>query len=89
MDEQKLRQQYSGRRIAACRERAGISQRALAQKLEVTQASINSWENGENVPRWPVLRNLAVVLDVPAWWLVEPLISDMGSGFLDQPPQNE
>lgn len=74
MDEQQLRQQLMGRRIAARRKHQGLSQRALAPAVGVSQGAITAWERGENVPRWDELRKLAGELDVPASWIIEPLV---------------
>lgn len=74
MNEQQLRQQLMGRRIAARRTRRGLSQRALAPAVGVTQGAITAWERGENVPRWDELRKLADELDVPAAWIIAPLV---------------
>lgn len=78
-DEQRLRQQIVGRRIAARRELADLSQRALAEIMGVSQAAISSWERGERVPRWEQLRELAAAIDAPGEWLVRPLVEDFGS----------
>lgn len=76
MDEQQLRQQLMGRRIAARRERRGLTQRQLAPLVGVSQGAVTAWERGINIPRWDELRALARELEVPGQWIVEPLVQD-------------
>lgn len=75
-DDQDLRQQLFGRRLAARRDTQGLSQQALANRIGVRQSAVGNWESGTRIPRWPELRALAHALDVPAAWLVEPLTAD-------------
>jgi transcriptional regulator with XRE-family HTH domain len=83
MDEQQLRQQVVGRRIATRRQQLGLTQRKMAEQLQVSQAAVDGWEHGRSIPRWPQLRELAVLLRVDASWLVRPLVDDW-TGHLGQ-----
>jgi transcriptional regulator with XRE-family HTH domain len=53
-----------GQRIAAARERIGLSQVDLAQKLNVTQQTITAWERRSTVIKSDTLIRLASVLNV-------------------------
>ncbi len=54
-----------GRRLAACRQRRGISQADLAEKLGLESAeTVSRYERGEREPRLSSLRRLAEVLSV-------------------------
>lgn len=41
------------------REKAGLSQAALAQKVGVSQQAVGKWERGESSPQWGMAPKLA------------------------------
>ncbi|HVR07871.1 MAG TPA: helix-turn-helix transcriptional regulator [Thermoanaerobaculia bacterium] len=53
-----------GARVKALREERGMSQRALAQHLEVSSSTIAKYEAGVHTPPLTVLVRLAAILDV-------------------------
>jgi transcriptional regulator with XRE-family HTH domain len=53
-----------GRSIRDARQRAGLSQAELAEKIGVSQAAIGQWERGTYTPRGRNLNTLAAVLGV-------------------------
>lgn len=53
-----------GARVKALREERGLSQRALAQHLELSSSAIAKYEAGVHTPPLTVLVRLAAVLDV-------------------------
>ncbi len=53
-----------GERIAALRKQKGLTQRALAQKLFVTDRAVSRWETGYGFPEITILTVLASVLEV-------------------------
>lgn len=60
--------------LAALRMRAGLSQRALAQRLGVTQPQIAKWEkNGEPNMQLNTIKKLALALSVDLSKLIEIL----------------
>jgi transcriptional regulator with XRE-family HTH domain len=54
-----------GQRIKAARKAAGITQKALANKLGVSNAAISQWENDETAPAHKNVHAVAKVLNVP------------------------
>jgi transcriptional regulator with XRE-family HTH domain len=55
-----------GERIAQARIKLGLSQRALAEKLGITQQSVTALERRESIPRSDTLLKLCDVLGVTA-----------------------
>lgn len=51
-----------GARIANARERQGLSQEELADRIHVSSRAVIRWEKGENVPHGENLRELAQAL---------------------------
>jgi transcriptional regulator with XRE-family HTH domain len=77
----------AGIRIREARERAGRSQRQLADVLDVTQTAVSYWEAGKRDPGIADLLRIADALDVPASSLLpvehqgrEPYAADSGGG---------
>jgi transcriptional regulator with XRE-family HTH domain len=56
--------QKRGKRLRALREAAGLSQRELAQRLEVHHSNIGFWESGSVPPRSEVLPTMADIFGV-------------------------
>lgn len=54
----------TGKFIAACRKAKGLTQKALAEKLGVTNKAVSKWESGQGMPDISILTQLAHVLDV-------------------------
>lgn len=54
------------RRLAELRERMGLTQTELADKVYVTRQMINQVEHGVKTPSVPLLKRIAAVLNVPA-----------------------
>lgn len=53
----------TGKLIAELRKRKGLTQEALAEKLNISSKSISRWESGHNMPKYTVLEQLANELD--------------------------
>lgn len=68
-----------GRRIRARRDKMGLTQYALAERIEVSQGAITAWENGRRAPKWDELPRLSQALDVSGAWIIDPLIDDHGT----------
>ncbi len=58
-----------GERIRQARKQKRLSQKELAAKLTVTQATISQWENGDYAPERNKITILAKVLSVTPIWL--------------------
>ena len=50
--------------ILELRNRSGLSQEALAEKLFVTRQAVSRWENGETIPNAEALKLLSKLFDV-------------------------
>lgn len=62
-----------GNTLFQLRRRAGMTQKELAQRLNVTDKAVSKWENGRAKPTTDTLRKLAALLDVfPEDLLREP-----------------
>ena len=59
-----------GERIRARRERLGLTQRDVANGLQVTAQAVSKWERGENAPDASVLLPLSRLLGVSLDWLL-------------------
>ena len=59
-----------GDRVAAARERAGMTQAVLAKRLGVRQATLRAWEDDLSEPRANRLSMLAGLLNVSMMWLI-------------------
>jgi transcriptional regulator with XRE-family HTH domain len=59
-----------GQRIKECREVAGLSQKSLAERVDVTPSAVNQYEKGEKVPSTETLLKLAKALGVTTDYLL-------------------
>ena len=57
-------------KILYCRKKSGLSQEALAQKLDVSRQAVSKWETGEATPDLANLALLAKEFNVTADWLI-------------------
>lgn len=58
-------------RIKSLREQNGMTQAALARKLNVTRSSVNAWEMGIAVPSTAILIEIAQLFHVSTDFLLE------------------
>lgn len=75
-----------GERLRAARERAGLSQEALAHAVGVGWKTIQRQEKGENEPTTALAREMAKALDCDIAWLVSGEAD--GHGERDDIPPN-
>ena len=59
-----------GNRVKELMERAGISQRELAIKSQISESSISRYLSGELQPRMDILSNIAKVFGVTTSYLI-------------------
>lgn len=57
-------------KLKELRENLGLSQRALAGKLGVSQSTIGMWESGQREPNFKMVEELANFFDVTADYLL-------------------
>ena len=62
--------EHFGARVRLARRELKLSQRALAEKAQITQASVSNYEQGERLPPLGLAVNLATALDVPLCTLI-------------------
>lgn len=67
-----------GQNIKNAREQIGLSQRALAEKLNVTQAAVSQFENGKNPPKIDTLIKISNALQID----INSLLEDTDSPIL-------
>lgn len=60
-----------GENLKNARKAAGLTQKELADKLEVYAKDISRWENGERTPGVPALTKICKTLQVSADELLE------------------
>lgn len=54
-----------GNNIARLRTQAGMTQRDLAAKLEISKGTVGAWETKDTLPDYPKIQKLAELFDVP------------------------
>jgi transcriptional regulator with XRE-family HTH domain len=59
-----MNQEKIGKFIASCRKSAGLTQAALAEKLEITDRAVSKWENGKSMPDASIMLNLCEQLGI-------------------------
>jgi transcriptional regulator with XRE-family HTH domain len=57
-------------KIYTCRKRAGLSQEALAEKLDVSRQAVSKWETAEATPELSKIPMMAKIFGVTADWLL-------------------
>lgn len=68
-------------KIQLCRKRAGLSQEALAEKLNVSRQAVSKWETGAAEPELSKLRALAAAFGVTADWLLSEEDAENGTAL--------
>lgn len=70
----------TGNRIKEARKKIGLTQKQLAQKLNVSQAMIGQYENGLRKPKFETILKIAEALEVP----VDSLIESVSLGLMTE-----
>jgi transcriptional regulator with XRE-family HTH domain len=70
-------------RIRLARKTAGMTQEALAQKLEIAYPTLNKYEKGRRIPDARLLNRMAAILDCDPGWLLS------GEGEMIRPDQKK
>ena len=55
---------FSGDKLRTHRQRAELTQQALADTVGVYRQSVNAWERGRQIPHLPMLQQLAHLLGI-------------------------
>ena len=61
------------------RKQHGMTQKELADKLNVSQNAIYNWENGKREPKIDTIKKMCDIFDVPFYCFIPPT-----SGFIDE-----
>ena len=75
--------------IATLRRESGMTQTALAEKLNYSDKAISKWERGESVPDISVLKSIADLFGVTVDYLIEAEHTMYGGETRDLAAQNE
>lgn len=70
---------YTGKKISGLRKEKGLTQKDLAELLNVTNKAVSKWECGKNFPDLALLQPLAEILDTSVSVLLgveEPITKD-------------
>ena len=59
-----------GKRIQEIRIKRGMTQEALAERINISKSSISEWEACKRVPRMETLRKIAEALGVDVWEII-------------------
>ena len=59
-----------GKRIQEIRTQRGMTQEALAERINISKSSISEWEACKRVPRMETLRKIADALRVDVWEII-------------------
>ena len=57
-------QEHIGKFIAECRKQKKMTQVELAEKLGVTEKSVNNWKNGRSMPDLSLFKPICDILDI-------------------------
>lgn len=60
----------TGERIRSVRKQRKLTQKALGERLGVSQATVGQYETNQNPPKFETLRRIADALDVPILYLL-------------------
>lgn len=73
--------EFKPSRLTEARESLQLTQVALADLLDVTDATISKWENGKQLPQERALDALADKLGYPIRWFTKPVNREYGTYF--------
>ncbi|MBQ8397429.1 MAG: helix-turn-helix transcriptional regulator [Clostridia bacterium] len=76
-------------KIFHCRQRAGLSQEALAERLGVSRQAVSRWECGETTPEPAKILSIARTFGVTADWLLDDELGVVEPQELDAEPEAE
>ncbi len=57
-------------RITEAIKQSGLTQKEIAQKLNISEGNITNWKKGENLPSVDILYKLCIILDESADYLL-------------------
>lgn len=66
----------TGSAIRIARNKAGLTQKELADKLGIPYQSIGQWENDKRNPKFETLEKIAAALNTSVYVLLSPVVND-------------
>ena len=61
-----MNQETIGKFVATCRKEKGITQKQLAEKLNITDRAVSKWETGKSIPDAAIMLDLCKILGISA-----------------------
>lgn len=61
-----MNQEAIGKFIAICRKEKGLTQKQLAENLNITDRAVSKWETGKSIPDAAIMLDLCKILDINA-----------------------
>lgn len=59
-----MNQETIGKFVAACRKEKGLTQKQLAEKLNITDRAVSKWETGKSIPDAAIMLDLCKILTI-------------------------
>ena len=80
-----------GERIVIAYKLAGLNRNQFAQRMGVAYPNVLRWEKGEQAPKGPFLRKIAILCDVNGHWLLtgDGPVRGLWKRVDEPPPQPE
>ena len=73
-----------GEKIQRLRKETGLSQEALAEKINVTRQTVSKWECNQSSPDLDFIAQLSDIFNVSADYLIQAEMLEPGEPFLPQ-----
>ena len=61
-----MNQETIGKFVATCRKEKGLTQKQLAEKLNITDRAVSKWETGKSIPDASIMLDLCKILGISA-----------------------
>ena len=61
-----MNQETIGKFVATCRKEKGLTQKQLAEKLNITDRAVSKWETGKSIPDAAIMLDLCKILGISA-----------------------
>ncbi len=65
-EDKNMNQETIGKFVATCRKEKGLTQKQLAEKLNITDRAVSKWETGKSIPDAAIMLDLCKILGISA-----------------------